>query len=160
MTSSDSPRAGSEARRVVVGVDGSEGSLHAVDVALEEARLRGAVLEIVHTWSISHDRPPAPLSPGVPVPTHLMPELEREAEAVLAAALAHVPADSGVTVETSLVAADAATTLVDKSAHAELIVVGTRGLSRFVEFVIGSTSKTVIDHSHCPVIVVPPHTKS
>jgi nucleotide-binding universal stress UspA family protein len=118
--------------------------------------MRGAVLEVVHAWSISHDRPPAPLSPGVPIPAHLMPELQREAEAVLATAVAHIPAGSGVTVEPSLVPADAATTLVEKSAHADVIVVGTRGLSRFVEFVIGSTSKTVIDHAHCPVIVVPP----
>jgi nucleotide-binding universal stress UspA family protein len=155
MTSLESQSAGAEARRVVVGVDGSEESLRALDVALAEAQMRGAVLEIVHAWSITKVHPPAPLSQGVPVPTHLMPDLEREAESVLAAAVAHVPADSGVTVESSLVAEDAATTLVEKSAYAEVLVVGSRGVSRLVEFVIGSTTKEIVDRSHCPVIVVP-----
>lgn len=41
---------------VLVGVDGSEASLAAVDVAVREARLRGCGLRIVHAfiWPLMH----------------------------------------------------------------------------------------------------------
>ena len=53
---------------VVVGVDGSEGSVEAIRVAAEEARLRGAELRAVNAWHI----PPAVYGAGwAPAPVDL-----------------------------------------------------------------------------------------
>ncbi len=36
--------------RIVVGVDGSSGAQQALEWAVEEARRRNAVVEVVHAW--------------------------------------------------------------------------------------------------------------
>ena len=43
-----------EARMIVVGVDGTEGSLHALRWALGEARLRNEAVEVIHSWHVPY----------------------------------------------------------------------------------------------------------
>ena len=57
---------------IVVGVDGSDGSLQALRWAIDEARLRGARLVAVHAWLA----PYAPAMPGVGAPAMLPVERE------------------------------------------------------------------------------------
>ncbi|WP_344339200.1 universal stress protein, partial [Kitasatospora putterlickiae] len=66
--------------RVLVGVDGSEASLAAVDVAAREARLRGTGLRIVHAfiWPLMH----VPLGPAQDGPSE--GGLRHQAEGFLA----------------------------------------------------------------------------
>jgi nucleotide-binding universal stress UspA family protein len=59
----------------------------------------------------------------------------------------------GVRTDISIVNASAALTLVDRSAAASLVVVGSRGHSA-VAGMLGSVSVAVSAHAHCPVIVV------
>jgi nucleotide-binding universal stress UspA family protein len=46
--------------------------------------------------------------------------------------------------------------LVDASQDADLVVVGTRGGSGFARLLMGSVSSEVVQHSACPVVIVPP----
>lgn len=41
-----------------------------------------------------------------------------------------------------------------KKTNADLIVVGSRGLSGLKEVLVGSTSHYVVQHAHCPVFVI------
>src|SRR4051794_14569547 len=43
---------GVEVETIVVGVDGSPSSRHALEFALREAELRGATLKVVRAWSL------------------------------------------------------------------------------------------------------------
>jgi nucleotide-binding universal stress UspA family protein len=45
--------------------------------------------------------------------------------------------------------------LVDASQDADLVVVGARGGSGFARLLVGSVSSEVIQHSACPVVIVP-----
>jgi nucleotide-binding universal stress UspA family protein len=45
--------------------------------------------------------------------------------------------------------------LVDASQDADLVVVGTRDASSFTRLVMGSVSSEVVQHSACPVVIVP-----
>ncbi len=47
--------------------------------------------------------------------------------------------------------------LVESSARAEMLVVGSRGIGGFRGLVMGSTAGQVVGHAHCPVVVVPVH---
>jgi nucleotide-binding universal stress UspA family protein len=47
--------------------------------------------------------------------------------------------------------------LVDASKDADLVVLGTRGSSGLARVLVGSVSTEVIQHSLCPVVIVPPN---
>lgn len=75
--------------------------------------------------------------------------------AALDAAVAAVSADE-VPVEGRLVQGHPASVLIDASAHADLLVVGSRGHGGFVGALLGSVSHRCVAHAACPVVVVPP----
>lgn len=60
----------------------------------------------------------------------------------------------GVTLVPEVVRAPAAQALIESSADADLVVVGSRGRGGFAGLLLGSTSAEVAAHSHAPVVVV------
>lgn len=135
--------------RVLVGVDGSEASQAALDRALEEARLRHAVLHVVHVWQYPLDLTAASYS--VPVPAA---DMEQWAEQVLDEALEAAGVDGSVEVVRQAVNGNAALVLADAARGAALLVVGTRGHSRLTGLFLGSVSQYLAVHAPCPVLVV------
>jgi nucleotide-binding universal stress UspA family protein len=57
-------------------------------------------------------------------------------------------------IECETVAGGAASALIDAAKDATLVVVGSRGLSRAHELILGSVSHQVVHHSPCPVVVI------
>jgi nucleotide-binding universal stress UspA family protein len=143
---------------IVVGVDGSEASHEALRWAVEEAKLRSARLVAVYAWSFV---PPQPIGdPGMLAVSagDLPGQLEAESDAARTAlddAVGDVlAADAGIEVERKLVEGDAGEALVDESADATLLVVGSHGRSGLKAAILGSVSRHVTAHSTCPVVVV------
>jgi nucleotide-binding universal stress UspA family protein len=139
---------------VVVGTDGSEGSLAAVRVAAEEARLRQGELVVICAW-----HPPVVGSipaygVGAPVADTLA-ELRQALEDTLA--VEGLGPDADLEVRAVVVQDNAARALLDAAAEADLVVVGTRGHGGFAGLVLGSVSHQVVSHAPCPVMVVPSH---
>jgi nucleotide-binding universal stress UspA family protein len=139
---------------IVVGVDGSEGSLHALRFAADEARLRDAQLRVVLAWEY-----PVSLFAGVgyTVPDAVMlSDFHELAEKRLAEALEAVaPALEGVEVERSVVEGAPSPALLEAAKGADLLVVGTRGHGGFVGLLLGSVSQQCAHHAPCPVTIVP-----
>ena len=142
-------------RRIVVGVDGSEGSKRALEWAAREARLRGAPLEIVLAWL-----PSASIYAGAgwPVVDDDMFEglLESARERLELTCESVARALDGLEVESRVVEGPAARTLMDAAVGADLLVVGTRGHGGFTGLLLGSVSAQCAHHSPCPVVIVPP----
>ncbi|WP_326574237.1 universal stress protein [Streptomyces sp. NBC_00481] len=134
---------------IVVGVDGSEPSLRAVDWAADEAALRGAPLRLVYAslWERYEG-------------AHLAEELDRPAERVRAEDIVEGAARRArlrrpeVKIATDVLPEEPEYTLLRESRNASLLVTGTQGRSALTEALLGSVSLTVAAHAHCPMIVI------
>jgi nucleotide-binding universal stress UspA family protein len=141
-------RSGSESH-IVVGVDGSVGSIEALKWAARWAEHTGDAIQAVHAWM-------EPSAFGaVYLPTDWQPE--DDARAVLDEAIraAFGDAPSAGLVATTL-EGPAATILEAASQGAQLLVVGSRGHGEIVGALLGSVSLHCTAHARCPVVVVRP----
>lgn len=142
--------------RVIVGVDGSPGSLEALRYALGQARLLDATLIPVLAW----------MPPGgevaarrVPAPSSYTQMLQKDAERRLLDAfdegLGGLPSD--VRVEPWVIRGGAGPALVETADRAnDLLVVGAgrRGILRHA--LRASVARYCLAHAGCPVFAVPP----
>jgi nucleotide-binding universal stress UspA family protein len=137
---------------IVVGVDGSDGSNRALTWAVTEARLRGALLTVVHAWHPPYVAGGYPLVPAIyDVEIH-----EKAAQQLLDVAVDAIDT-TGLTagVAGQLFEGGAANALLAASKDADLVVVGARGVGGFLGLLIGSVSMQVTHHASCAVVVVP-----
>lgn len=127
---------------VVVGVDGSQVAKDALVFAAHEAERRGARLVVAHAC-----RAPEPAS-NVAEVQPFADILREEAIATLAAVAPHL--------DYRIVQRDAepAELLVDLSASADLLVVGTHRSGRLRGFVLGSVSQRVAAQASCTVVTI------
>src|SRR3954452_18276127 len=141
------------AGRIVVGVDGSEGSVKALRWALEEAKLRGDSVDVLHSWHY----PYAAYTEitGMAAGVVSREDLEKVAQDVLNLSLERADAlVSGVEVNPMLVQGGAAATLLEAAVGADLLVVGSRGHGGFTGLLLGSVSQHSVHPAPCPVVVV------
>lgn len=136
---------------VLVGVDGSAASLHALDWATAYAHRVGWALHIVCSYSLPSFTA-ASLDGGYAALDDTT--IQEGAKSVLAEAEARV-ADAGVRATTEVATGDAAGVLVELSGDYGLAVVGTRGRGGFTERLLGTVSSALPAHARCPVVVVP-----
>lgn len=139
--------------RIVVGVDGSPASRAALAWAIDEARLRHAIVEAVHVWRI----PAVPLTSygGEALPVIVPETIAKAAGDLLRETVSAVQgAAPEVSVTTTLVEGHPAEALVSASGEADLLVVGSRGHGGFAGLLLGSVSNHVAHHARCPVVVI------
>jgi nucleotide-binding universal stress UspA family protein len=142
------------ASRVVVGVDGSAGSLVALRLAAEEARLRGGELHVVHAWT---DRwrgyggfPWSLSTAGMREQAHVTVEQSLRAGRVQEAVGVRIRAEAIEGVEWDV--------LSEVAEAADLLVVGSRGRTGWAGLLLGSVGLRVLSHAPCPVVVARPST--
>lgn len=126
---------------VVVGVDGSTASEAAVAFAYEEAALSGARLVAVEVRRLHHTARSG---------------FYEEARLDLAEALAgwHEKYPQ-VDVEHEVLTGYPAHLLDEAARHARCLVVGSHGRSGWHEALLGSTTRSLVHHTHVPLVVVP-----
>ena len=133
---------------IVVGVDGSPASKAALRWALAQARLSGARVHAVAAWES-----PVVNGWGYAVPYE---DLALAAGKVLGESVQEALGfeEPDVAVLESVVPGHPAQVLIDASAHAALLVVGSRGHGAFAGTLLGSVSQHCVQHAGCPVVVV------
>jgi nucleotide-binding universal stress UspA family protein len=150
--SDDLTAAAEERHGIMVGVDGGEPSIRALQWAAERTDRFGPVRP-VHSW----DYPlavwaPSPFGPGAAPPFEEMEAAAREAASACLDTLEGVPHE-----EPLVFHGDAGPVLVEAARDAELLVVGTRGRGPVRSNVIGSVGRYCADHSPVPLVIVPCH---
>lgn len=143
---------GSNFRRIVVGVDGSPSSQAALSWAIGQAELTGATVLAVAAWEY-------PIAAGGygwgPVVMAQDLDMESVTRKALADAVGRArPAGSQVTVEEQVSEGYPPSVLIDASARADLLVVGSRGHGTFADALLGSVSQHCAHHAKCPVVIV------
>jgi nucleotide-binding universal stress UspA family protein len=133
---------------IVVGTDGSDCSLLALEYAFAQAAARGAALRVVHAYALpsSRWRPPAEFEPE-----EITVAEQSALEQMLTGWRDKYPT---VPVTVEVVADTPGRVMVDASQGARLVVVGSRGRGGFTGLLLGSVGGQLIHHAHCPVIVV------
>jgi nucleotide-binding universal stress UspA family protein len=141
--------------RVVVGVDGSAGSVKALQFAFDEAKRRATGLlvvtafELPDVWSITY---------GLPVSCsvdEIRNDILQNTRRVVTEALGNqLAADDAPDVDVVARSGGAAHVLVSAAVGSPLLVVGSRGLGGFQRMLLGSVSLQCVHHAPCPVTVV------
>ena len=124
---------------IVVALDGSEGADRALPIAAEEARRHGAKLIVAHAETHARE-------------VELLAGIRRQVDELVRAGL-----DAELAVEPSMVGDEGQTIVEIARAHdADLIAIATRGRGPFVDLVLGSVTRAVVQRASCPVLVIPP----
>jgi nucleotide-binding universal stress UspA family protein len=138
---------------ILVGVDGSAESESAVQWAAREAAMRGAPLMLMHiigpvmiSWSTG------------PYLAAALQWQDDNAEAIIERAR-QVVQDSVdparlPSVRTEIRKEGVAGSLIEASEHAQMVVMGTRGMGALGRALLGSVSTSVLHYGHGPVVIV------
>jgi nucleotide-binding universal stress UspA family protein len=138
-------------KTILVGVDGSAGSRTALTWAAAEAADHQADLVVVSVW----EHTLLPPSGSGSVPEHGRPDPSRGAEEDLLTVIKQELGENPpVLVQPRVKHGNPAEVLIEQSADADLLVVGTRGHGGFAGLVLGSVSQHVAAYAKCPVTVV------
>jgi nucleotide-binding universal stress UspA family protein len=135
-------------RRIVVGVDGSESSIHALEWAQRLGSGIGAEIDAITTWEY-----PATYGMSAGLPAEWNPA-EDAAQTLATALKSAFDDDEPGGIRSVIVEGHPAKVLLDASVDAEMLVVGSRGHGGFVGLLIGATSAYCAEHALCPVVVV------
>ncbi|MFC5222906.1 universal stress protein [Bifidobacterium leontopitheci] len=146
----DSVTSPQESRPVVVGVDGSETSRHALRFAAREAALHDVPLHVMFCWQLrdlgevpGYENAVAPLDAG-----------QEYAMSIARRTLDGIDVEPDVDVHVNAFHIAAAKGLANASRYASHLVVGSRGLSGLDAHFLGSVSRQILNFAECTVTVV------
>ena len=142
---------------IIVGVDGSGHSQRALELAMKEAAIRHVPLTVltVHE-AIRGYYSGAAVFPDDPARTEqARTAAQGESDKVLAGL--DGPHPESVTVKA--VHGFPVEELINAGRDTDMLVLGSRGAGGFTRLMLGSTAGQVVQHSHCPVLIVPPENR-
>jgi nucleotide-binding universal stress UspA family protein len=137
--------------RIAVGVDGSPCGNNALLWAADEAMRCGAELLLVHGWTYPYQGPRSGASDA-------RDDMKLDAMRMLESCSRRVK-DTAPTLRVHSIISEhsPAKAIIDAGKEADLLVVGSRGHGGFGALLLGSVSRTVLQHSSVPVVVVRRH---
>jgi universal stress protein A len=139
-------------KKILVPVDFSEHSTAALEAAVELASVFDSKLHLLHCYQIQ----PGGVSPyGIAIPSNYFAEIRDSASRQLAEwQEKHVPA--AIPVDASMMSEFPSEAIVTTANEigADLIVMGTRGLSGFKHVMLGSVAERTVRLAPCPVMTV------
>lgn len=139
---------------IVVGVDGSPNSEVALDWAMGQAAAVQAPLTVVAVHEV-----PKSYWGGIPVvgppDAPALEKLHQAADEMAQRAASRLGDAGPPSVTVRALSGFVVKELVEASKDADLVVLGTRVVSGLARLLVGSISTEVVQHSLCPVVIVP-----
>nr|WP_089877624.1 MULTISPECIES: universal stress protein [unclassified Leifsonia] len=132
--------------RIVVGVDGSASSLSALRRGARMAERLGCTLAGVTVWEFPQSWPGYVMDGWSP---------EADAHSIADQAAEEVFGQTPPSWYSKVIRnGSAARQLIAESEDAEMLIVGSRGLGGFTGLLLGSVSRSCVEHADCPVLVI------
>jgi len=137
--------------QILVAVDSSEYAMKAFEYAIQLARIVNAKVFVVHVV-----QNPATAADTLASVSELKTSFKNQGRELLASISSIAESKFGIRVETILEEGDPPKVILDtaKKFNANMIVIGSRGLSQIKELLLGSVSHSVAKHAEIPVLVV------
>jgi len=139
-------------KRIVVAYDGSDQAIKALNTAIELAKAFNSKLDVVEVVDTA-----ALLGMGfAPIPSDVIAQIYSKAQNDVEQAKKKAQEAGVKDVTSQVLEGDPATSIIEYASKngADLIVMGSRGLSTFKRLVLGSVSSKVVQESRIPVLVV------
>jgi nucleotide-binding universal stress UspA family protein len=139
---------------IVVGLDGSPNSERALEWAVTHAAALDTSLSVIAVHQVAKSywgHEPVVGAADVSV----MDQLQRSAEEMTQRAVDRLTEGKPSAVEVRAVNGFVVQILVDASQTAGELVLGSRSTTGLTRMVMGSISSEVVQHSACPVVIVP-----
>ena len=147
-------------QKILVPIDGSNKSFSAASFAIGVAKKFGSELMIIHVWQINHNLELLGIY-GAQYPDTTA-DIVKSAKAQpqpLFERISDEPKEAGVKVTRQQVV-DGPMSVVGEIVNyaeingADLIVIGSRGRTRFAKLLLGSMASGVVTYAQCPVLVI------
>lgn len=138
--------------KVIIGTDGSASAQVAVELAAAIPWPAGSTLRVVAALDpASFYGPFGTFEPGMGDGEHNLEAALHDAASACAAQLAR----DGFSIDYRVLLGRTSGVLVEEARNldADLIIIGSRGHGPIASMLLGSVSREVIDHAHCPVLV-------
>ena len=147
-------------QRILVAVDGSEGSLKASEVAVDLAEKFNSQLYVLYAFRGYPEYmtvfPSAPSPSGEAIEAFEAYARKAALEVVWRTVSMAKKKGLKAKAKTSETIGSVVQTITDYAVaeKIDLVVMGTRGMGSFKKMLLGSVSSGVVTHAHCPVLVV------
>jgi nucleotide-binding universal stress UspA family protein len=136
---------------VLVPVDGSDNSYRALDAALLLKEKLGSsitVVNVIEQVPITHIESEKLLS-------ELLEAYKKENQEILSKC-SNIATEKGLSIKTLLLQGNPASVILDysKKEKFDLVIVGSRGMGKFKQLILGSVSSKIVHHSPCAVLLI------
>ena len=136
---------------ILVPVDGSDNSYRALDAALllsEKLSSEITVIHVMEQFPITHFGSEKLLS-------EVLEAYKKENQDIISKC-SEIATQKGLTIKTLLLQGNPASVILDysKKEKFDLLIMGTRGLGKFKELILGSVSGKIVHHSPCAVMLI------
>jgi len=137
--------------KILVPVDGSDNSYRALDAALLLSEKLGAKVTAIHVMEVV----PVLHIESEKLLRELLGAYKKEYQLILSKCT-EIATKKGLSINTNLLQGSPGSTIIDfcEKEKYDIIVMGSRGMGKFKELVLGSVSSKVVHHSSCPVMII------
>jgi len=137
--------------KILIAVDGSEVSYRALDAALFLSEKLGSKITAIHVM----ENVPTVYIESQKVLDELLEARKNESQKILDEC-SLIATKKGITLTTNLLEGNPASTILEfsQSEKYDVIIIGSRGMGKFKELILGSVSSKVIHHSSCPILLI------
>jgi nucleotide-binding universal stress UspA family protein len=137
--------------KILVPTDGSDNSYRALEAALVFSEKLGSSISVVNVM----EQVPITHIESEKLLNELLEAYKKENQEILSKCsdIAH---QKGITIKTVLLQGNPAPVILDyiKKENFDLVIMGSRGMGKFKELILGSVSSKIMHHSPCAVMII------